>query len=373
MSAISGRNVIRAILLMIVAATVPLYICGVFILAQPTNPTSDDETELIDPVDFSQDDDADNNAIPTFTPPPQNEISVTTRPSSTPFNYLAPTPLQYVPPPVNNPNPQQPIVVPPNDTPAPTLTPSLDTDGDDVPNHIDNCPLEFGEDFNSGCPFNYDRDDDGIRNGEDQCPDDAGPPINNGCPLPDSDSDGVNDDLDACPAEAGSALAQGCPDADNDRIPDKDDQCPSAPAANTSDGCPDSDNDGIPDKDDQCIGVAGVPENNGCPVDVVVDSDNDGIEDSADACPNEAAPNAANGCPDSDGDGFDNSVDACPNQASADNNGCPITNNPVDSDNDGIPDEQDSCPNAGGSVDGTGCPINPIIEETPEIGAPVTD
>ncbi|HBL79075.1 MAG TPA: cell envelope biogenesis protein OmpA, partial [Aequorivita sp.] len=46
----------------------------------------------------------------------------------------------------------------------------------------------------------------------------------NGCP--DTDGDGVPDHLDECPTVAGLAALNGCPDADGDGIADKDDACP---------------------------------------------------------------------------------------------------------------------------------------------------
>ena len=77
----------------------------------------------------------------------------------------------------------------------------------------------------------------------------------------DSDGDGVPDHLDQCPnTPAGVAVdSKGCPlDSDGDGVPDYLDQCPNTPAGVTVDsrGCPlDSDGDGVPDYRDQCPGT----------------------------------------------------------------------------------------------------------------------
>ena len=80
-------------------------------------------------------------------------------------------------------------------------------------------------------------------------------------PVLDSDGDGVPDDIDQCPGTpAGVAVdAKGCPlDSDGDGVPDYRDRCPGTPAGAPvdSDGCPlDSDGDGVPDYMDDCPGT----------------------------------------------------------------------------------------------------------------------
>jgi len=97
---------------------------------------------------------------------------------------------------------------------APTDMPAMDSDGDGVPDDIDQCP---------GTP--------------------AGAPVDDkGCPLY-SDGDGVPDYLDKCPGTPSGVKvdADGCPiDSDGDGVPDYLDKCPGTPAGTTvnADGCP---------------------------------------------------------------------------------------------------------------------------------------
>jgi OOP family OmpA-OmpF porin len=89
-----------------------------------------------------------------------------------------------------------------------------------------------------------DSDGDGVPDGVDQCPNTpAGVAVDAaGCPL-DSDKDGVPDGIDKCPnTPAGATVdASGCPmDADLDGVPDGLDRCPNTPAGTKVDatGCP---------------------------------------------------------------------------------------------------------------------------------------
>ncbi len=123
--------------------------------------------------------------------------------------------------------------------------PAMDSDGDGVPDHLDQCP---------GTPRGVEVD-------------------MHGCPL-DSDGDGVPDYLDQCPdTPVGIEVDEvGCPlDSDGDGVPDYRDQCPDTPAGAPVDkvGCPlDSDGDGVPDYLDLCPGtLLGVQvDENGCPL-----------------------------------------------------------------------------------------------------------
>jgi outer membrane protein OmpA-like peptidoglycan-associated protein len=198
-----------------------------------------------------------------------------------------------------------------------------DSDGDRVPNSIDECLLVpedlDGHEDGDGC---VDDDNDGDRrlDGEDECVDqaedldgfddddgcpeldndgDGKPDLDDACPLDiedgkqpmasdgcpankkDSDADGAMDDLDACPTEEEDVDQfedwDGCPDVDQDKdgVADATDQCPVCPedkdGTADGDGCPDLDNDsdGILDAADKCAGDAetinGVDDGDGCP------------------------------------------------------------------------------------------------------------
>lgn len=97
---------------------------------------------------------------------------------------------------------------------APDSMPAKDSDGDGVPDNLDQCP---------GTP--------------------AGAPVDaKGCPLY-SDGDGVPDYLDKCPGTPSGVKVDpdGCPlDSDGDGVPDYLDKCPNTPkgAKVDADGCP---------------------------------------------------------------------------------------------------------------------------------------
>jgi len=128
----------------------------------------------------------------------------------------------------------------------------------------------------------------------------------------DTDGDGIPDSVDQCPNEPedkdGFEDDDGCPDPDNDQdgVPDRKDRCPNEPedrdGFQDDDGCPESDNDGdgIPDAQDKCPNDPedrdGFQDDDGCPD---ADNDGDGIPDLADKCPNE--PETINGVDDDDG------------------------------------------------------------------------
>jgi OOP family OmpA-OmpF porin len=119
--------------------------------------------------------------------------------------------------------------------------------------------VPFGE---KPLPYNYDSDGDGIPDRLDQCPNTPrGTPIDaNGCPL-DADGDNVPDFRDQCPNTPPSAKVNvnGCSiDDDRDGVPNTIDLCPNTPFGTPVDanGCPlDSDGDGVPNKIDQCPGT----------------------------------------------------------------------------------------------------------------------
>jgi len=137
-----------------------------------------------------------------------------------------------------------------------------DTDGDGIPDHLDECPTFAGLPEFNGCP---DTDGDGVPDHLDDCPTVPGPKDNNGCPYNDADGDGIPDDEDKCPNEFGLPEFDGCPDTDGDGIPDHLDDCPLDPGPAHLNGCPDSDGDGVPDYLDKCPYLPGPASNFGCP------------------------------------------------------------------------------------------------------------
>jgi outer membrane protein OmpA-like peptidoglycan-associated protein len=91
--------------------------------------------------------------------------------------------------------------------------PPADTDGDGVPDKVDQCPAEAGAKENYGCagPSRVgDRDLDGVSDDVDECPNVAGPAENYGCPWKDRDGDGVPDNADLCPGTPGWRHLGGC-------------------------------------------------------------------------------------------------------------------------------------------------------------------
>jgi OmpA-OmpF porin, OOP family len=125
-----------------------------------------------------------------------------------------------------------------------------DSDGDGVPDNVDQCP-RIPEDKDAfqdddGCPED-DNDGDGIPDKQDNCPiepeDRDGFQDDDGCPELDNDGDGISDKQDKCPLEPedkdGFEDDDGCPDADNDKdgVADAADKCPLEPGA-PPDGCP---------------------------------------------------------------------------------------------------------------------------------------
>lgn len=120
----------------------------------------------------------------------------------------------------------------------------LDSDGDGVPDTMDNCPdtPKWVEVDEKGCPL--DADKDGIADYIDQCPETPSfASVDRlGCPL-DADNDGIADYIDQCPGtpEGVSVDRLGCPvDSDNDGVPDYLDVCPGTPEGKEVDssGCP---------------------------------------------------------------------------------------------------------------------------------------
>lgn len=152
-----------------------------------------------------------------------------------------------------------------------------DTDGDGVPDKVDQCPgTPAGARVDaSGCPI--DGDKDGVPDGIDRCDGTpAGAKVDaTGCPI-DTDQDGVFDGIDQCADTPTGAKvdAKGCPlDSDADGVPDGIDKCEATPAGCTvsAAGCPsDADQDGICDGNDKCpdTPASARVDRNGCPIEV---------------------------------------------------------------------------------------------------------
>ncbi|MCQ2342750.1 MAG: OmpA family protein [Paludibacteraceae bacterium] len=155
----------------------------------------------------------------------------------------------------------------------------IDSDGDGVPDYMDDCPgtptEAYGLIDSTGCPI--DSDKDGVPDYRDKCvtlPEAVEHVDSLGCDK-DSDKDGVPDYLDQCPDTKPEAVqfvdSLGCDkDSDGDGVPDYMDECPTTQEAIghvDEKGCDkDSDGDGVPDYKDECPTVAGPTANKGCPV-----------------------------------------------------------------------------------------------------------
>ena len=271
---------------------------------------------------------------------------------------------------------EQPELVRPEDLPPlPIFT---DSDGDEVPDLLDDCPEEpedaDGFADGDGCP-DTDNDEDGLLDFEDRCPMES-EIVNqvidgDGCPDSpgDIDGDGVGDVIDACPLERevlnGIRDGDGCPEdpevlamvqAAAQALPEP----PPAPTPpKVGDDLPppleppselpelaqrvDTDGDGLFDDEDVCPeqpeDIDGLADDDGCPE---PDVDEDGVVDEADACPLDAE---------------------SPNEFE-DEDGCPEIG--PDSDEDGVEDFWDLCPwepeSPDGQLDGDGCPETDDIE-----------
>ncbi len=259
-----------------------------------------------------------------------------------------------------------------------------DTDGDNVKDGNDNCPLTKNQgqkdtdadgrgDDCDPCPLDGDddADDDGHCGNVDNCPDvanadqkdDDSDGQGNACdpwptdPNDDADDDGIPEPADNCPTVANA----GQEDADEDGIGDACDSCPADPLNDQ-------------DKDLVCGDVDNCPEHNNPNQ---TDTDEDGIGDACDTCPNQPGT-------DLDGDGVcgDDNCPSVPNVDQKNSDGdlhgdvcdpCPFDPND-DADDDGVCGDVDVCPEVADAgqedadEDGVGdacdaCPLDPNNDE----------
>ena len=208
-----------------------------------------------------------------------------------------------------------------------------DSDGDAVPNVIDNCyniPNAGQQDWNNNCIGDAceDADGDGVLDQNDNCRNNHNPD------QYDLDGDGWGDVCD--------------PDVDDDKaecrvgpmggwICDGTDNCPEVPNPDQSD----FDGDGLGDACDDDIDGDGIPnENDFCPYlnsTDNLDSDNDGLGDVCDNCPTVYNLDQLDANNDGEGNACDNDDTDNDGVADKDDN-CPLVcnNDQIDSNNDGI-------------------------------------
>jgi hypothetical protein len=209
-----------------------------------------------------------------------------------------------------------------------------DSDGDGIPDDVDNCPFVYNPDQvdtdgdGAGDACDIDDDNDGVDDTSDPSPldpdvcgdvdgdtcDDCSVGTDDYGPL--SDSDPANDGPDF---DEDGLCDAGDPDDDNDGVPDTEDSDPMNPFV-----CRDMDGDTC----DDCSSGTDDPANDG------PDSDGDGLCDWGD--------------PDDDNDGVDDDVDNCPfvyNPDQTDTDADVLGDAcDADDDNDFIPDADDNCP-----------------------------
>jgi hypothetical protein len=267
----------------------------------------------------------------------------------------------------------------------------VDSDGDTVPDLVDNCPANANADQldtdsdNQGDVCDTDDDGDTVLDVSDNCPliantDQANNDLDAAGDVcdTDDDNDGVLDTVDNCPFASNVDQADNDNDGtgdvcdaddDNDSVNDSVDNCPlvaNADQANNDgdtagDVCDtDDDNDSVLDIDDNCPLISNTDQADtdgdgiGDVCDPLTDSDQDGVGDSLDLCPGTPSGQSVdgNGCAlsqlDSDSDGVNDAVDNCPANANADQLDTDSDGQgdvcDVDDDGDTVADGADNCP-----------------------------
>lgn len=153
-----------------------------------------------------------------------------------------------------------------------------DSDGDGVPDLLDNCPLVYN-------PGQEDGDGDGVGDVCDICPNDYDPGQEDG------DGDGIGDACDNCPEDYNPTQE----DVDNDGVGDACDNCWLV----YNPGQEDDDSDDIGNVCDNCTAIANPDQS---------DVDGDEVGDVCDNCPDDYNP----GQEDVDEDKMGDACDACP-------------------------------------------------------------
>ncbi len=262
--------------------------------------------------------------------------------------------------------------------------PDTETDGDGIPDCLDNCSEDRGKFMPGECGCgtpDTDVDGDGVLDCVDNCPKSSNPDQNDAdgdgkgdlcessdtsdppppppapapspsptpiappdAPARDMDGDGVHDAEDNCPTIPNATQS----DLDNDLVGDLCDNCPNTLNPNQRDDDESGTGDGVGDACDNCPFVLNArdPETG-----LQNDDDGDGLGDACDLCPGHPDPSNT----DLDGDGVGDVCDDCdrgPN-VDVDTDGvfdacdlCPNDNDPTNADRDGdtIGDVCDNCP-----------------------------
>ena len=218
-----------------------------------------------------------------------------------------------------------------------------DSDGDSIPDHLDNDSDNDGisdaSEANTGTATGNDTDGDGVDDAYDTDQNGATDTTNDGIGdvnAPDTDGDGTPDLRDEDSDNDGITDAnEGSGDSDGDGIADYRDNSTDEDADGVPDaiesrdnGNPDTDNDGLTDAFDNDNDGDGVPDTLESGL-TGTDTDGDGIDDAYDV--------DQTGGIDNDGDGIDDNA----TRPDTDGDGIPDSRDP-DSDGDGIPDALES-------------------------------